>query len=277
MRRHLAGEAGRGHSASRRGGGWRGSRHDRRPRRARRQRGGVSKTEVDAFGGLDTLVNSAALASGTGSPVDVDLDAWNGSSRSTSMPSCSPRVTRCRTSSPPAAGRSSTSPRSPRHTVTARGAYRGVESRDAGPHARLGVHPRSRRCRVNCILPGHVFTPMGNHGPEVRERHRLAGLLATEGLAWDIAWPAVFLASGEPFDHRCRTPGRRRHQPRDRSDRWSRKARSRLSRDPVSHWGPSSRSHARSSARRATPVRRPGLRPPARRESRQDPLGLAAR
>jgi len=27
--------------------------------------------------------------------------------------------------------------------------------------------------------------------------HRLAGLLGTEGVAWDIAWPAVFLASEE--------------------------------------------------------------------------------
>ena len=31
---------------------------------------------VDAFGGLDTVVNSAALSTGGGSPVDVDLDTW---------------------------------------------------------------------------------------------------------------------------------------------------------------------------------------------------------
>ena len=52
--------------------------------------------------------------------------------------------------------------------------------------------------RVNCILPGHVYTPMGNQGrPEMRERRRRAGLLPNEGVAWDIAWPAVFLASEE--------------------------------------------------------------------------------
>jgi len=58
-------------------------------------------------------------------------------------------------------------------------------------HGRDGV-------RVNCILPGHVYTPMGDQGgPEIRERRRRAGLLPTEGVAWDIAWPAVFLASDE--------------------------------------------------------------------------------
>jgi NAD(P)-dependent dehydrogenase (short-subunit alcohol dehydrogenase family) len=52
--------------------------------------------------------------------------------------------------------------------------------------------------RVNCIVPGHVFTPMGDQGgPEVRERRRRVGLLPAEGLAWDVAWPAVFLASEE--------------------------------------------------------------------------------
>ena len=58
-------------------------------------------------------------------------------------------------------------------------------------HGRDGI-------RVNCILPGHVYTPMGSQGgPELREDRRRAGLLATEGVAWDIAWPAVFLASDE--------------------------------------------------------------------------------
>jgi NAD(P)-dependent dehydrogenase (short-subunit alcohol dehydrogenase family) len=39
---------------------------------------------------------------------------------------------------------------------------------------------------------------MGDQGgPELRERRRRAGLLNREGLAWDIAWPIVFLASDE--------------------------------------------------------------------------------
>jgi len=52
--------------------------------------------------------------------------------------------------------------------------------------------------RVNCIAPGHLYTPMGDQGgPELRERRRRAGLLGTEGTAWDAAWAALFLASDE--------------------------------------------------------------------------------
>jgi NAD(P)-dependent dehydrogenase (short-subunit alcohol dehydrogenase family) len=58
-------------------------------------------------------------------------------------------------------------------------------------HGREGI-------RVNCILPGHVYTPMGlSGGEELRRRRLRASLLTTEGTAWDIAWPAVFLASDE--------------------------------------------------------------------------------
>ena len=52
--------------------------------------------------------------------------------------------------------------------------------------------------RVNCIAPGHLYTPMGDQGgPDLRERRRRAGLLGTEGTAWDVAWTALFLASDE--------------------------------------------------------------------------------
>jgi NAD(P)-dependent dehydrogenase (short-subunit alcohol dehydrogenase family) len=52
--------------------------------------------------------------------------------------------------------------------------------------------------RVNCVAPGHLYTPMGDQGgPELRDRRRRAGLLATEGTAWDAAWAALFLASDE--------------------------------------------------------------------------------
>jgi NAD(P)-dependent dehydrogenase (short-subunit alcohol dehydrogenase family) len=58
-------------------------------------------------------------------------------------------------------------------------------------HGRDGI-------RVNCIAPGHLFTPMGNQGgEELRDRRRRAGLLGTEGTAWDAAWAALFLCSEE--------------------------------------------------------------------------------
>ena len=52
--------------------------------------------------------------------------------------------------------------------------------------------------RVNCLVPGHLYTPMGDHGGESgRELRRRANLLGTEGTAWDLAWAALFLAGPE--------------------------------------------------------------------------------
>lgn len=53
--------------------------------------------------------------------------------------------------------------------------------------------------RVNCIAPGHVYTPMVEHRVDarVRDLRRRAAPLQTEGTAWDIAHAALFLASDD--------------------------------------------------------------------------------
>jgi NAD(P)-dependent dehydrogenase (short-subunit alcohol dehydrogenase family) len=58
--------------------------------------------------------------------------------------------------------------------------------------------------RFNAVAPGHIHTPMGigysNLGPMLTGARRLraeAGLLGTEGTAWDVAHAALFLASDE--------------------------------------------------------------------------------
>ena len=52
--------------------------------------------------------------------------------------------------------------------------------------------------RVNCLVPGHLATPMGSvANPELRELRRRSTLLSVEGTAWDIAWAALFLAGPE--------------------------------------------------------------------------------
>jgi len=52
--------------------------------------------------------------------------------------------------------------------------------------------------RVNCIVPGHLVTPMGGaHDPVRRDIRRRATLLGVEGSAWDVAWAALFLAGPE--------------------------------------------------------------------------------
>ncbi|MBE82510.1 MAG: short-chain dehydrogenase [Gemmatimonadetes bacterium] len=62
----------------------------------------------------------------------------------------------------------------------------------------MAVHHGRQGIRVNCIAPGHIYTPMVNSiTPEMRELRRKAGPLGVEGTAWDVAWAAVYLASDE--------------------------------------------------------------------------------
>jgi NAD(P)-dependent dehydrogenase (short-subunit alcohol dehydrogenase family) len=153
---------------------------------------------VDAFGGLDTVVNSAALSSGGGSPVDVDLDTWE---RVMSLNLYATLLT-ARHTLPHLIAAGGGAVINISSIAASRGHGGGAYA--ASKAAMLGltrdwayVHGRDG-VRVNCILPGHVYTPMGDQGgPEVREQRRRAGLLPTEGVAWDVAWPAVFLASEE--------------------------------------------------------------------------------
>ncbi len=64
--------------------------------------------------------------------------------------------------------------------------------------ASMAVHHGRDNVRVNCIAPGHIYTPMVSAmSEESRDLRRRAGPLGTEGTAWDIAWAAVFLASDE--------------------------------------------------------------------------------
>jgi NAD(P)-dependent dehydrogenase (short-subunit alcohol dehydrogenase family) len=51
--------------------------------------------------------------------------------------------------------------------------------------------------RVNCVLPGHVYAPMGDHPHEVREVRRKSSLLGVEGTAWHIATAVAFLLSDD--------------------------------------------------------------------------------
>ncbi len=52
--------------------------------------------------------------------------------------------------------------------------------------------------RVNCIMPGLMWTPRVAHGaPRMRETREASTPLPLEGEGWDIAWAAVYLASDE--------------------------------------------------------------------------------
>ncbi len=52
--------------------------------------------------------------------------------------------------------------------------------------------------RVNCVLPGPVYTPMvsgGDMSEAARENRRKSSLLQIEGTGWDVGQAVLFLAS----------------------------------------------------------------------------------
>ena len=76
---------------------------------------------------------------------------------------------------------------------TSKGAVIALTQAMAVDHAEQGI-------RVNCIVPGPVYTPMvysRGMEPSLRERRKNASLLGIEGNGWDIGTAAVFLASDE--------------------------------------------------------------------------------
>ena len=75
---------------------------------------------------------------------------------------------------------------------TSKAAVIGLTQAMASSHA-------AEHIRVNCIVPGMVYTPMvaGGLTPEGREARWKSTPLQTEGTGWDIGWAAVFLNSDE--------------------------------------------------------------------------------
>ena len=67
----------------------------------------------------------------------------------------------------------------------------GLTSAMALDHAKDNV-------RVNCIMPGLMWTPRVAHGSaDAREMRRMSTPLPIEGESWDIGWAALYLASDE--------------------------------------------------------------------------------
>ncbi|MBM3660819.1 MAG: SDR family oxidoreductase [Actinobacteria bacterium] len=153
---------------------------------------------AEGLGGIDTVVNSVAVTAGSGSPVDVDLDEWDRAMRlnlGAAVLTARHTIPHLRAAGGGAILNISSIAATRGHGSGAYAASKaalGGLTRDwAYLHGREGI-------RVNEILIGHAYSPMGDQGgPEVRARRRRAGLLPTEGLAWDVAWPAVFLCSAE--------------------------------------------------------------------------------
>lgn len=154
---------------------------------------------IEAFGGVNILVNVVGVTGPPGNAIEVDPEAWDRAMRInvTSM------VLMAKYALPPmiAAGGgsivniSSVSGLLGGHPSllypTSKTAVIGLTRSMAAHHALQGI-------RVNCIAPGTVYTPMvASRGmtPELRDARRKGTLLQVEGTAWDVALAAAFLAS----------------------------------------------------------------------------------
>ena len=158
-------------------------------------------TAVERFGGLHILHNNVGGGGGGGSVVDATEETWQ---RSMSVNLMS-MINMSRYAIPhmisggggsiinvssvtalrPKAGRSSAP-----YTVN-KSAVVGLTRAMALDHAKDNV-------RVNCIMPGLMWTPRVANGPaDAREIRQTSTPLPNEGESWDIGWAAVFLASDE--------------------------------------------------------------------------------
>jgi len=161
----------------------------------------MAAAAVERFGALHVLFNNVGI-SGPGSPTDVEEDVWdrvldvNLKSMMLGTKYAVPKMIE-------AGGGSIINISSIVGLRAGSGAssipYAASKAGVIGMTATMAVHLGRDKIRVNCIAPGHLYTPMvaRNMTDEMRDLRRRAGPLGTEGNAWDIAWTNVFLASDE--------------------------------------------------------------------------------
>jgi NAD(P)-dependent dehydrogenase (short-subunit alcohol dehydrogenase family) len=156
---------------------------------------------VDRYGGLDVLVNNVGI-SVLGSVVDLDLDGYQ---RAMDV-NLKSMVLTSRYAVPVMIEGGGGSIVNLSSIVGLRAGQFG----GAIPYAvskggvialstAMAVDHGADGVRVNCIAPGHAYTPMVEARVDARGRdlRRRAAPLQTEGTAWDIAHAALFLASDD--------------------------------------------------------------------------------
>jgi len=159
----------------------------------------VVEETVQRYGTIDILHNNVGIG-GSGTVVDTDEEFWDQLMRVniTSMVLMSKHVIPVMAAHGGGAivnisSVSSIRPRGLTAYSTSKGAVNALTMAMAVDHAAQGI-------RVNCILPGPVFTPMvasGGLTEAQRATRAKASPLGTEGTGWDVGWAAVYLASPE--------------------------------------------------------------------------------
>jgi NAD(P)-dependent dehydrogenase (short-subunit alcohol dehydrogenase family) len=157
----------------------------------------VVRAAVDRFGRLDVLVNNVGIVAG-GSITDLSEEDWH---RVLDV-NLGSMVWMTKHAIPAMVAAGGGSIVNLSSIAAARGSgsvpYAASKAGVEGLTRDVAVTHGPEGIRVNCILPGHIYTPMvASMSDEDRELRRRIGALETEGTAWDVAWAAVFLASDE--------------------------------------------------------------------------------
>lgn len=152
---------------------------------------------VSRWGRVDVLVNNVGIAGPAGTVETVDIDAWtrcftvNVTSMVLTSRSVIPHMKALGRGAivnmSSVAGLRGLSPAAAYSTT--KGAVVALSQSMALAHGRDGI-------RVNVVAPGLVHTPMVSEGVDEagRARRAAAGVLGTEGTAWDVADAVAFLA-----------------------------------------------------------------------------------
>ncbi len=157
------------------------------------------ETAIDRYGQIDVLMNNVGIG-GNGKVTEIDFDLWD----KVQAVDVKSMAMICKYAIPEMAksgGGSVINVSSVDgvragnfHNIpyaVAKGGVITLTTATAVHHGREGV-------RVNCIVPGHLDTPMVSRlSKDALEMRRKAGPLGTVGTGWDIGWAAVFLASDE--------------------------------------------------------------------------------
>lgn len=158
----------------------------------------MTQTALDRYGRLDILHNNVGIG-GSGTVLEVSEEVWD-------------TVMEVNIKSMMLAGKfaipamvesgggsiinissiSAIRPRGMTAYTVSKGGVIALTQGMAIDHAAQGV-------RVNCILPGPVYSSMvaGRMSDELRDTRRGSSPLGVEGTPWDIGWAAVYLASDE--------------------------------------------------------------------------------
>ena len=157
----------------------------------------VAAAAVEAFGGIDHLVNNVGVGS-RGSILDTDPTTWErvmrinvSSAYHLSRAVLPSMIERGRGAIVNISSIAAIRPRGLTAYSASKGAVMALTQAMAVDHGPDGI-------RVNCVLPGPVLTPMvggEEMDPQLRERRKRASVLGIEGTGWDIGHAVAFLLS----------------------------------------------------------------------------------